>query len=222
MPVTDPAQANLALDPTSSQNYNAAAEGQWFIGVVDTVNGTVYLLPINPRGTDTARSNTGQRNHNRYASGSDGRTPRWTGCTSNWMSQVAGNTTHTKCIAHFTIANNTQINVTDCLGFTLIKLTRAGDFGLLKATSTSLNQNEGGLTTHGPSHSFSRATHSASAQLARDSDNLPYNDDYVPGSTQTGNTRYASGTWVMGQAWRDKLKQFFAANGIPNMAVSMD
>jgi hypothetical protein len=195
-------------------DWTQAWEGQWFIGVLDTNNKRVYVLPIDPR-TPDALTNAGQRNRNRYASGPESKglaTLFWNSCAANWMDVTGGNTTHHKCLNYYHLAEG------DCMGFTLIKLNREGTFAQVKLTSNSLNMKPGDpdLTSR-PGHSFSRSTHAHSGALAVDARGLPHNDPHVPGTTV-----FAPGTHCMGQGWANALKQFLAAQGITNVAVSMD
>jgi hypothetical protein len=206
---------NLAFgDNRNLDDWGLAWEGQWFIGILDTNHKRVYILPISPR-TQDALSNTGERNRNRYASGPESKgltTAFWNSCQANWLDNAQGHTTHHKCL------NTYQLAEGDCLGFSLIKVTREGNFAQMKLTSNSLNQKPADPDpTSGPGHTFSRSTHrfAGAAAVAIAEGREPV--QHVPGTT-----KFMPGTHCMGQGWANALKEFLQAQGIQHITLSMD
>jgi hypothetical protein len=70
----NPAAPGLHLhlgDPNLIADYAAARYGQWFTGVVNSVDGAVYLLPADAHALQTAVNNSIPRAMNQYASKPD-------------------------------------------------------------------------------------------------------------------------------------------------------
>lgn len=181
--------------------WQIAENGKWFIGVVDTSKGAVFLVPVNPFETNgrlnqDALNNRDPRAINRYASGVPAdRTgaPQhflaFFGGDGNWLEQrPAGMTHHTAVALHY------GSDPSDCLGFGMVK-TEVG-FGKMSCASTSLNGDKEGTWI---AHSFSRAT-AANRQ------------GFFPGSFQ------------MPVPWRDAVAEFLRTGPLqlPHLAVSHD
>ena len=174
MPYNKVPTSELGHEDLNLQDYKQAKPGQWFIGVLDTHNKKVYILPIDPQ-TESAKTNTGQRNRNRYASGvtfdtdedtnkvsgpviNTHKTTPWKSCKANCLDITTGSTTHERIQVKY------ELDQDNLLGFTLIKIAEhAGKgFGMLKGSSNTMNMRGGVGWDVGdcglPSHSFSRAT----------------------------------------------------------------
>ena len=208
----------LAMSQANLSDWTNAWEGQWFIGVLDTNNKAVYILPIDPR-SEEARANTGTRNRNRYASalaakptGHDADTvppaPHWASAPANWEMNAGGTTTHHRCLNYY------HLQEADCLGFTLIKVSRNGSFAQMKMTSNSLNTKP---DAEPPGHSFGRSTAVAAGTAATDAKGLP-----VDNAHQSGKTAFYAGTSCMPLGWARALKEYLATRGIDHIAMSMD
>ncbi|ASV32961.1 hypothetical protein GWK90_06800 [Candidatus Hamiltonella defensa] len=131
--------------------------GQWFTGLVETQTGAIKIVPVNIFGGQNGKlneltlNNTGANSINRYASGVPGER-NGKSIEPSWLSHRNGSTPHTA------IAFKYGFNQESCLGFSLIKTTKNGEFAQIKFSSTSLNSKPDGEVKH----SFSRATASDS------------------------------------------------------------
>lgn len=192
--------SSLSCQGDNLRDYIRAKPGQWFVGVLDTCNKKVYILPIDVQGSEGARNNNAARSHNRYASGVLANTPgsetatggtvnvhqttAWESCNANWMATAPGSTTHEKVQILY------GLNQDDLLGFSLIKVSdgtdQSGGFATLKCSSNTLNNRVGPSDADCgfPTHSFSRSTH----------DQRP---GFTPGTTQ------------MPSGWSDQLVEYF-------------
>lgn len=176
MPYNAVATSQLNCRDDNLRDYHQAKPGQWFVGVLDTHNRAVYMLPIDVQGSRGARSNEEERSHNRYASGVLASTPGsedsmgqvvnvhqttpWESCSANWLTSARGSTTHEKVQITY------DLDPANLLGFSLIKIgdgtaESGGGFAILKCSSNTMNMRAGpddddcGF----PTHSFSRSTH---------------------------------------------------------------
>jgi hypothetical protein len=154
-------------------DWNTADPGQWFIGVVDTHNRDVFVVPVNVfegRGglNQETINNTNSRAINRYASGAPGENIGVNYIFSsfagqNWLEARPVGQTHHACVAiHY---GTTEDN---CLGFSLIKVADQ-NFAQLKCASNSLNTKPG----YSVNHSFARATAANSKAYNPGSNQMP-------------------------------------------------
>lgn len=182
------------------EDWIVAQPGQWFIGVIDTSNKNIFIVPVNVfeeggKLNQETLDNTNMRGKNRYASGAPGdrlnekRTLFGSFLGKNWLeTKPVGTTHHTQVALHY------GADPDDCLGFTLIKTTDG--FGQLKFGSNSLNMKP----QHTLSHSFSRATHN-------DQPHTTYNDDgTIAPSANTGSCQ-------MPKNWQLELQSYL--QGVP-------
>ena len=173
MPYNPVATKQLIHRPDNLRDWMMAAPGQWFIGVVDTYNQNIFLVPVNV--FENAGSlnqqilnNIHPRAINRYASGAPGEnsgvsSPFTSFRGANWLSgRPAGQTHHTCVTLHYCADPN------ECLGFTLIKVANQS-FAQLKCGSISLNQKAGATLNH----SFSRATQANSREFLPGTHQMP-------------------------------------------------
>jgi hypothetical protein len=203
-----PAPPNFAHQNANLNDWQGAPTGKWFIGVIDTQNVQIYLVPVNPfegHGALDQRvlDNQHPRAMNRYASGvaadQNGAAQVFqTLGVNNWLETRPNGITH-----HTGVATHYGANPDECLGFTLIKLTPGGDFAQLKCSSNSLNTKPG----HTINHNFSQATF-APLPPAGPGQPPPMN----PGSAQ------------MPAAWKDAVVTYLkgAPFNITNIAESND
>jgi hypothetical protein len=210
----------LTMSLESLSDWMNAWEGQWFIGVLDTNNKAVYILPIDPRSAE-ATANSGTRNRNRYASAlaatPDGHAndtvppaPQWASAPPDWETRAGGTTTHHRCLNYY------HLQEMDCLGFTLIKVSRNGSFAQMKLTSNSLNQKAGAREVLA-GHSFGRSTAAAAGNATIDARGLP-----VDSAHQPGKTAFSAGTLCMPLEWARALKEYLATQGIDHITMSLD
>lgn len=209
----------LAMSSENIADWMNAWEGQWFIGVLDTNQKAVHILPINPRSAD-AVANSGDRNRNRYASGLAAKptahpkdsappAPQWVSAPADWEAHAPGATTHHRCLNYY------HLHEQDCLGFTMIKVSRNGAFAQIKLTSNSLNQKPGREMVAG--HSFGRSTAAAARHATVDHQALPVDDTHQPGTTA-----FSPGTICMPLEWARALKEYLTTQGIVHSTMSMD
>ncbi|AQS36616.1 hypothetical protein Sps_01450 [Shewanella psychrophila] len=178
----------------SLDDWKSAKPGQWFMGVLDTSEKSVSLVPVNVFDrsmgilNEQTLTNTSQQGMNRYASGSLGERDGNSIMPSFLKYRPAGMTHHLAVVLESGFSKESS------LGFTLIKIN--DDFAQIKTTSTSLN---GDKPDHFINHSFSRAT----------SINV---SGFVPTGAQ------------MPIQWRNSLVEYFKEGdfGIKNIAISSD
>ena len=181
----DPSRVNLCIVPHGMVfDYQTADPGKWFIGVVNTGTGQMYLAPVNPfeglggQLDQAALTNTSPRAVNRYASGvpadkTDAVQPFLTFSDGDWLrARPTGQTHHTAVATHYGCSPE------DCVGFSIVK--QGIGFGQMKCTSTSLN---GDKQESRIEHSFSRATASNAS-------------GFHPGSA------------ILPDIWRDAIAEF--------------
>ncbi|MGV3345587.1 hypothetical protein ACGVWS_07510 [Enterobacteriaceae bacterium LUAb1] len=120
--------------------WRIAKPGQWFIGVIDTSNRELYLVPINvfDHGEGTldqeVLTNRSARRLNRYASGAEGER-EGISIMPDFMKLRPHSIPHHRFIVqHYGRAEE------DCIGFSLIKTNN--DFAMLKMSSASLNSDK--------------------------------------------------------------------------------
>lgn len=190
--------SSLTFIHENVMDFNNSKPGQWFIGVLDTNNKQVFIVPVNVfEGSNgvlnqQTLSNAGPRVMNRYASGTpedrEGKQKDFHAFkTGNWL-ENRGNLTH-----HISVATHYGSEPDDCLGFTLIKVA-VGGFAQMKCGSNSLNTRPDGEVKH----NFSQATHSG------------------------GNI--TSGSVQMPENWRNSLETFLKGSpyNIINLVTSND
>ena len=173
MPYNPVATNRLIHRQDNLTDWNMAAPGQWFIGVVDTYNQNIFLVPVNVfegRGSlnQQTLNNINARAINRYASGAPGESigvsyPFTSFIGPNWLSGRPVGQTHHTCVAlHYSADPN------ECLGFTLIKVANQS-FAQLKCGSVSLNTKPGATLNH----SFARATDANSKAFLPGTNQMP-------------------------------------------------
>lgn len=188
------ASADLVHVPEHLADWQRASPGQWFIGVVDTVERLIFLVPVNVfKGRDTINeetlANTNQRAINRYASGPHSTAETGGGIEhrgrdrADWATYLGGDWLESRPVGmthHTGTALHHGRVPGHCLGFSLIKVAPT-HFAQLKGGSNSLNGDKADAVVF---HSFSRATFGAGA-------------DFMPGSTQ------------LPPQWRDAILTYF-------------
>ena len=182
----DPSTISINLaDRSNYTDFERAPVGKWFIGIVHTTTGRLWMVPVNIQSAEGVSENSSLRGMNRYASGSPQEARAITArdetqysafMGGNWMDATVARTLRPH---HHAICLHYNVRYTECVGFTLIKLA-PGHFAQLKFGSFSLH------------------------------DDLP---DRVVGasfSAQTFNrTAFESGTPQMPAVWRRAITLFF-------------
>ena len=184
-------------DFSMARDWRSAPPGKWFIGVIDTVNSKVYLVPSNIHDSPLlTRGNNQPRQMNRYASGAPGEAAgKGDGVAyetyrrGNWITDVPGTTVH-----HARVAEHYGLDPTACVAFTLIKISLSG--AQLKLSSGSFHLPLADALQH---HSFSAQTF-----LNR------------PG--------FAAGTPQMPTVWRVALQRYLSGYplNVAHLAVSQE
>lgn len=201
MPYQQDATHQLNHRADNLADYTGALPGKWFIGVVDTQNRRIYVVPVNVyegRGAldQNTLNNTNQRAMNRYSSGTasdrSGAQQPFASFPGNlnWLEGRPVGQTHHTCVAlHYGAAE------ADCLGFTLIKIGgNNGDFAQVKFSSNSLNAKP----NYEVKHNFSTATFAMGQKSAEEQ------KAYVPGTAA-----FNPGTIQMPPQWRDAILAYF-------------
>jgi hypothetical protein len=172
-------------DQHNFTDYERAPVGKWFIGIVETTTGRLWMVPVNIQSADGVSQNASLRGMNRYASGSPEEARAITGTDptqysvfprGNWMDATVARTLRPH---HHAICLHYGVRYTECAGFTLIKLAPRF-FAQLKFGSFSLHDD---LHDRVVGRSFSAQTFNRTA--------------YEPGTPQ------------MPAAWRRALIRFF-------------
>ncbi|GAL13900.1 hypothetical protein JCM19233_4910 [Vibrio astriarenae] len=198
---TEHIRREYSPDATSQLNYvgkswyywKSANLGQWFMGVIDTSQKLVSLVPVNVFDrsmgvlNEQTLMNISQQGMNRYASGAYGEA-KGDSIMPDFLKNRPVGMTH-----HLAVALNASFFKESSLGFTLIKIN--DDYAQMKTTSTSLNGDKPDFVVN---HSFSRAT---ALNVAH----------FVPTGAQ------------MPIQWRDSLTEYLKRDfGIKNIIVSND
>lgn len=216
MPYDPNPSSALTYRNDNLQDWQNALPGQWFIGVVDTHNKNIYIVPVNVfegRGAlnPNVLNNTDQRGMNRFGSGAtryaagaaaarekqidpeDQNTQvpiERQGVVQNFVSFAGGNFIETRPAGrthHTCVAQNYGANPDDCLGFSLIKLAPT-TFAMMKCGSNSLNLHP----NYTVNYNFSVATATS------------HNADFNPAACVTA--------YQMPDGWVDAVIQFLAGN----------
>lgn len=133
----DPTQVTLTMaDNANVSDYFAATPGQWFYGVVDTLNGKVYLVPGNVHDDPKNAQQQNPRMLNTYASKAP--VPK-----DGWMSLAGAEKYHgigSSPTGHQAVASKYGLVADQCLGFRVIKINAS--IATFSDRSNSLNGNK--------------------------------------------------------------------------------
>lgn len=210
------------------QDWQNALPGQWFIGVVDTQNNNIFIVPVKVfegRGAPNPQvlNNADQRGMNRFGSGATQYAPgaaaarqkqidpedqntqipiERQGIAQNFVSFTGGNWMEARPVGmthHTIVAQHYAANPDDCVGFTLIKLAPT-TVALMKCGSNSLNASP----TATQNFNFSVATATG------------HRPDFDRASCLTA--------YQMPDAWANAVIQFLGGNpfNLTNIAKSND
>jgi hypothetical protein len=197
-------------------DWDAAFEGQWFMGVYETTTKTVMLLPSEIQWKPSIAQNADERSFNRYASGAKKKPDNWSSVASDgdtpgdlaWHKTQPGEPAIT---LHGKICKLYGVDDADCVGFTLVKIDRHGKFAQFKGSSKSLNDPWTVPSKMGQEE-FEKVTPYSFAQRS-------WQLHKNPGATPT----VSSGTTQLPERFRAELLKFFKeAWGVENIASSYE
>ncbi len=133
----DPTQVILSIvDGGNKTDYWAASPGQWFYGVVNTLNGNIYLVPGNVHDDPANATQQNPRMLNTYASKPAVPPAGWTSLNGAEKYNGIGSTP----TGHNAVARKYGLNTDNCLGFRVIKLNT--HIATFSDRSNSLNGNK--------------------------------------------------------------------------------
>jgi hypothetical protein len=133
----DPTQVTLTVaDNSNVSDYLAANPGQWFYGVVDTLNGNVYLVPGNVHDDPQNAQQQNPRMLNTYASKAVVPKDGWKSLSGAEKYNGIGSVP----TGHQAVASKYGLVAEQCLGFRVIKIDSS--LATFSDRSNSLNGNK--------------------------------------------------------------------------------